>query len=306
VTEVTADNTAATHALALWAVDAMSWGPVVVTPGVRIEAIHAAYRDTLAKGRDGATYQVVIPGVNAYWGLRHDFGILAGVNKGFSPVPPEQARQASPEESVSYEGGVRFARKNARAEAFYNDYSNLTNICTFSNGCSNANLDRQFSGGKARIAGLELYGEFEPRVADGWTMPLRATYTYTYTEFLSSFKSADPQFGDVKEGDELPYVPAHQATGSVGIERKSFGLNVAATFVDEMWERAGRGVALPGQKTDAYFLVDASVKYRLFEHVELYVNGRNLTNDRYIAARRPFGARPGAPLWILGGVRGEF
>lgn len=308
VTEVTADNTAATQALALWAVDAMSLGPLVVTPGVRVEAIHAAYRDALSKTRDGATYQVVIPGVNAYWGLRRDFGLLAGVHKGFSPVPPEQARRSPPEESVNYEGGVRFARKHARAEAiaFYNDYSNLTDICTFSNGCTNANLDRQFSGGKARIAGLEIFGEWEPRIADGWVMPMRVTYTYTYTEFLRSFQSADPQFGNVREGDELPYVPAHQANGSIGVEKKSFGMNVAGTFVDAMWERAGRGDPLPGQKTDAYFLVDASVKYRLFDHVELYVNGRNLTNDRYIASRRPFGARPGAPLWLMGGVRGEF
>jgi len=308
VTELTADNTAMTHALALWATDAMAFGPLVVTPGIRVEAIHAAYRDTLTRTHDGATYQVFIPGVNAYWALRRDFGLLAGVHKGFSPVPPEQARQSPPEESVNYEGGVRFARRNARAEliAFYNDYSNLTDICTFSNGCTNANLDRQFSGGKARIAGLEVYGDYEPRIAQGWTMPMRVTYTYTYTEFLSSFQSADPQFGNVKEGDELPYVPAHQANASVGVERKSFGLNVAGTFVDAMWERAGRGEPTPGSKTDAYFLLDASAKYRVFDHVELYVNGRNLTNDRYIASRRPFGARPGAPLWVLAGVRGEF
>ena len=308
VTELTADNTAMTHALALWATDAMSFGPLVVTPGIRIEAIHAAYRDTLTRTHDGATYQVIIPGVNAYWALRRDFGLLAGVHKGVSPVPPERARRSPPEESVNYEGGVRFARRNARAEmiAFYNDYSNLTDICTFSNGCTNANLDRQFSGGKARIAGLEVYGEYEPRIAAGWTMPMRVTYTYTYTEFLSTFASADPQFGNVKEGDELPYVPAHQANASLGVERKSFGLNLAGTFVDAMWERAGRGEPTPGSKTDAYFLLDASVKYRLLEHVELYVNGRNLTNDRYIASRRPFGARPGAPLWVLGGVRGEF
>ena len=56
------------------------------------------------------------------------------------------------------------------------------------------------------------------------------------------------------------------------------GLNVSGTFVDAMWERAGHGTAQPGDKTDAYFLLDASAKYRLFDHVELYVNGRNLTN----------------------------
>lgn len=307
-TETTADNKAQTIALAMWAVDAMTFGPVTITPGVRVEAIHAAYRDNRTGRHDGATYRVVIPGVSGYWALRRDFGLLAGVHKGFSPVPPEQARAASPEESVNYEAGFRFARRNVRAEiiGFYNDYSNLTDICTESNGCSQASLDKQFGGGRARIAGAEVFGETDVKLPGGWLLPARVSYTYTYTEFSSSFASSDPQFGNVKNGDELPYVPAHQANASVGIEKKQLGLHVSGTFVDAMWEHAGHGNELPGDKTDAYFLLDASAKYRLFDHVELYVNGRNLTNDRYIASRRPFGARPGAPLWVLAGVRGEF
>jgi Fe(3+) dicitrate transport protein len=308
VTEVTADNKASTHALAMWVVDAITLGPVTLTPGIRIEAIHAAYRDNLTRTHDGATYQVVIPGASAYWALRRDFGVLAGVHKGFSPVPPEQARIVPPEESVNYEGGVRYARRNARAEviAFYNAYTNLTDICTLSSGCSESNLDKQFGGGRARIAGFEVFGETEAKLPDGWVLPVRAAYTYTYTEFLSTFASADPQFGSVRNGDELPYVPPHQASASVGIEKKQLGMNVGGTFVDAMWEHAGHGTEKPGDKTDSYFLLDASVKFRVHEHVELYVNGRNLTNDRYIASRRPFGARPGAPLWVLAGVRGEF
>jgi Fe(3+) dicitrate transport protein len=308
VTEVTSDNKAQTHALAMYVTDAMTLGPVTVTPGVRIEAIHAAYRDSLGGVRDGATYQVVIPGASAYWALRRDFGLLAGVHKGFSPVPPEQARTSDPEESVNYEAGARLSRRHLRAEiiGFYNDYSNLTDICTFSNGCTAANLDRQFGAGRARIGGMEAFADTEIKLPHGWIVPARAAYTYTYTELLRSFKSADPQLGDVKSGDELPYVPAHQANVSVGIERERFGVNVAGTYVDEMWERAGHGAAPPGAKTDAYFLLDASVKYRVQKHVELYVNGRNLTNDRYIASRRPYGARPGAPLWMMAGVRGDF
>lgn len=307
-TEVTANNKAQTIALAMWAADAMTFGPVTITPGVRIEAIHAAYRDNITGLHDGATYREVIPGVSGYWALRRDFGVLAGVHKGFSPVPPEQARHAAPEESVNYEGGFRFSRRNLRAEiiGFYNDYSNLTDICTESNGCSQANLDKQFGAGRARIAGAEVFGETELALPGGWLLPARAAYTYTYTEFLSTFTSVDSQFGEVNSGDELPYVPANQLNATIGIEKKQLGLNVGGTFVDEMWERAGHGTAQPGDKTDAYFLLDASAKYRVLEHVELYVNGRNLTNDRYIASRRPFGARPGAPLWVLAGVRGEF
>ena len=308
VTEVTADNKAQTIALAMWATDAMTFGPVTITPGVRIEAIHAAFRDNLTGLHDGTTYRVVIPGVSGYWALHRRFGVLAGVHKGFSPTPPEQARVSPPEESVNYEAGFRYAYRNVHAEiiGFYNDYSNITDTCTESGGCSAQNTDKQFNGGKARIGGAEVFAETLLELPAGWLLPARVSYTYTYTELLSTFASDDPQFGNVKSGDELPYVPAHQANASVGIERRVVGLTVGGTYVDSMWEHAGHGNPLPGDKTDAYFLLDASARYRVLEHVELYVNGRNLTNDRYIASRRPFGARPGAPLWVLGGVRGEF
>lgn len=308
VTEVTADNKASTYALALYAVDSMTLGPVTITPGIRVEAIHAAYRDSLARSNDGATYQVVIPGASGYWAMTRHLGVLAGVQKGFSPVPPEQARTSLPEKSVNYEGGLRFANRTLRAEAiaFYNAYENLTDICTLSSGCNEANLDKQFSAGKARVAGAELFAEAEAKPARGWVVPFRASYTYTYTEFLSAFVSGDPIFGNVREGDEMPYVPAHQATGTVGVEHDRWGLNVGGTFVDAMWERAGRGDPKPGEKTDAYFLLDASAKFRVLKELEVYVNGRNLNDDRYIASRRPFGARPGAPRTLLVGLRGEF
>lgn len=313
VTELIADNKASTHALALWAVDAMTFGPVTLTPGARIEAIHASFEQRLvAPGSpvspiDGAVYQAIIPGASGYWAVTRGLGVLAGVHKGFSPVPPEQARTNEPEQSVNYEAGARWSGRHARVEAigFYNAYSNLTNLCTFSNGCVGANVDRQFDGGRARILGAEIYGETELPLGGGFFLPSRLAYTYTYSEFLSTFSSADPQFGDVRRGDELPYVPPNQLSGAVGLEKQPWGINVAGTFVDSMRERAGQGTPRPGDLTDAYFLLDASVKYKVLPAVELYVSGRNLLDDRYIASRRPFGARPGAPLWVLAGVRGE-
>jgi Fe(3+) dicitrate transport protein len=314
VTEVTADNTAATHALALWAVDAITYGPVTFTPGARIEAIHASYTERLPPAGtatlpiDGATYQVIIPGASAYWALLRELGLLAGVHKGFTPVPPEQARTNKPEESVNFEAGARFANRRARAEVigFYNAYSNLTNLCTESNGCQGGQADRQTDGGRARIFGAEVFGETELPLGNGFHLPSRVSYTYTYSEFLSSFTSSDPQFGVVRHGDEIPYIPPNQLSGAIGLERAPWGVNVSGTFVDSMREKAGHGKPLPGELTDAYFLLDASAKYRFAQELELYVNGRNLLDDRYIAARSPYGARPGAPLWVMAGIRGEF
>ncbi len=311
VTELTADNKGSTHALAIHVTDAATLGPLTVTPGLRIEAIHASYRNALLGTRDGATYQVVVPGISTYYAVTKELGVLGGVHRGFSPVLPEQARSASPERSTNYEAGARWASRRFRAEVvgFFNDYQNLTNICTESSGCTGDNVDRQFDAGRARIAGAEVFAESEAKLGQGLTLPFRASYTYTYTEFLSTFSSADPQFGNVRRGDELPYVPPNQVSAAVGLERArvhGWGVNVAGTFVDSMRERAGQGSPPPGDLTDAYFLLDASVKYRLFAHLELYANGRNLLDDRYIASRRPFGARPGAPRWVMLGVRGDF
>ena len=53
---------------------------------------------------------------------------------------------------MSYEASARWAPRRFRAEVigFYNDYTNLMNICTFSMGCVEVNLDRQIDGGAAR------------------------------------------------------------------------------------------------------------------------------------------------------------
>jgi Fe(3+) dicitrate transport protein len=135
-------------------------------------------------------------------------------------------------------------------------------------------------------------------------LPWRASYTITQSEFLTSFQSFDPQFGDVKAGDEIPYVPQHQASGSIGVETRRFGVNLGATFVDRMRERAGQ--TEDGLFTDSYFLLDLGAQYRINKWLAVYANGRNLTDSAYIVARRPYGARPGAPRWIQLGIKADF
>ena len=45
----------------------------------------------------------------------------------------------------------------------------------------------------------------------GTRLSVQASYTLTLSSFLSAFQSANPQFGAVEVGDQLPYVPVHQA-----------------------------------------------------------------------------------------------
>jgi hypothetical protein len=106
-----------------------------------------------------------------------------------------------------------------------------TDVCTFSNGCLNENLDRQVDAGAARIVGLEAFAEGTFRPGGGVTFPTSLSYTFTQTRLLEDFRSEDPQYGLVRAGDEMPYVPRHQLFASAGVESARGGVHLSATFV---------------------------------------------------------------------------
>ncbi len=303
-TQTTTDNRAYTDAIAFHATDAISYGDLTVSPGARVELIHSVLQDAKTGARGSSSYGVVVPGLGAHYAMTPELGVLGGVSRGFSPAPPG-VRDALPESSVNYEGGLRYASKRARVEAigFFNDYSNLTSVCTFSGGCKDANLDKQFDAGSVWVYGVEGFVESDVKVTRTLTVPVRATYTYTGATFLTNFTSADPQLGAVKEGDELPYVPRHQASGMLGLEGERFACNAQGTFVGRMREAAGS--APDALMTDAYFLLDASTSFAVTKHTKIYLNGRNLLDTAYITSRRPFGARPGAPRMFQLGLKIE-
>lgn len=307
-TETTADNDANTIAYSMHAIDAMTWGPLTVTAGARLESIRSEMDNRTTGVKDLTIQQVIVPGAGAFLALPRDIGLFAGVHQGFSPVPPGQNDIVRPEKSTNYEAGVRYSPRRFRAEivGFYNDYRNLTNICTFSTGCVLDNLDQQSDGGTARVLGFEAYAESELEVKKGLFVPGRLSYTFTDARFLTDFQSADPIFGNVRAGDELPYVPAHQLTASIGVEMKKWGVNLSGTYTGKMREVAGQGDIPEGYATDDFFLLDASANVRILRWLTLYGVGRNLLDAAYIVSRRPYGARPGAPRWIQIGAKAEF
>lgn len=309
-TETTAENEADTLALALWGIHSGTWGPVTITAGARMESIQSRFDDIVTGQREGITQQVVLPGAGAFVALPADFGLLAGVHQGFSPIPPGQSANVTPEKSVNYEWGARWSpNRLTRVEVigFYNAYSNLSNVCTFSTGCAVEDIDRQFDAGDATIAGLEGYAEAEIELPAELVLPGRLAYTFTHARFDKDFDSADPIFGNVREGDVVPYVPPHQLSASVGLEHRLAGGSLSGTFVSAMRETAGSPGEEPApfETTDAHFLLDASVYAQPFDFMKVYVVGRNLLDMAYVASHRPFGARPGAPLMIQVGTKLE-
>jgi Fe(3+) dicitrate transport protein len=306
-TIVTAFNEAWSEAVAMNAFDAMTFHDLTLTPGVRVELIRSEALDKVTGVRSGNTSQAVLPGVGVFQGLLPELGVFAGVYRGFSPPPPGNPESQGPELSVNYEAGARFARRALRAEVvgYYNDYSNLTDVCTFSSGCLDADLDRQFDAGRARIYGLEATAEHEPRFGR-FRFPLNASYTLTFAEFARSFDSEDPIFGRVSRGDELPYVPRHQAYGLVAAELDQGGVFASGTLVSRMRERAGSEPLGETLATDRQLTVDFGAKLRPLSFLELYASLRNAFNSRALVSRRPFGARPNAPRWFQLGAKLSF
>jgi Fe(3+) dicitrate transport protein len=304
-TQVTADNKDSTHALALHATDAIAWGPLTVTPGVRLEVIRSKSRDHMTNTVDHGSLEALMPGVGVYGAINPALGVFAGAYRGFSPPAPGQPQAVGAEKSVNYEAGARWARRSERFEVvgFFNDYSNLTDVCTFSNGCLNDNLDRQVDAGEANIWGLEAFAEKTFRPGAGLTFPLTASYTLTRTKLLNDFRSSDPQFGNVKAGYELPYVPRHQLYASVGVEGARWGVFVSSTYVASMREQAGEGEIPEGLKTGALLTFDVNASWNVTRWGQLYVSGRNIFDQAVIVGRRPYGARPNAPRTGIAGFK---
>jgi Fe(3+) dicitrate transport protein len=305
-TVVTTVNEASTVALAAHMLDAISWRSLTLTPGIRIELIDSELDDRLTREISNNSLVAWMPGAGAYYALLPEFGLLAGVHRGFSP-PPAGRVDADPEYSLNYEAGARLSTDGAGAEVigFYNDYTNLTNICTFSGGCASADLDRQFDAGEARVYGFEAYLTHDAQLARTH-FPVTLAYTYSRGSFQSDFVSADPIYGSVERGDELPYLPRHQLVATLAVEWSHSGAQVAAHYSSAMREEAGREPLDTAWAADDRFSLDVGSKVMPTKWWTVYGNVRNLLDTQRITSHRPFGARPNAPRWVQVGTKLSF
>jgi Fe(3+) dicitrate transport protein len=307
-TLVNADNRGQSNALALHALDAVTYGGLTLTPGVRFELIRTRAHDRKAGTPYHVEWQnVIIPGLGAYHALHPNLGLLAGAYRGFSPAAPGEGTDVKPETSWNYEAGVRATSARGRAEAiaFFNDYRNLVGVCGIG-GCAPEQVDQQFNAGKARIWGVELFGQQQWRPFTGVSVPASLNYTFTRTRLGSTFTSGLAELGTVEEGDEIAYVPRHQAALTLAAETARVGLQAGVSYVSRMREEAGQGDYLPGLTADASLIAELGARVYLLPKAHLYVHVRNLTDAADVAARRPFGARPISPRWVQAGVKAQY
>ena len=294
---IVADNTGYTQALALWVRDEIDFGRWTIVPGLRVEAIANSFTNHLILRKRENDYLVALPGIGATFKASDNLILLAGAHRGFSPAIPSLNEDLDPEESVNFELGGRWKGEFGRLEliGFYNDYSNLTAVCTVSSGCSPDNLDTQTNAGEVRTTGAEFGWKHELQLGQSIAVPIAVTYTFTEAEFRESFASINPQFGIVEPGFELPYVPPHRANVNIGFAGAQWGVELSLTHIAGMRDRAGSGAFAADEGSDESTVVDLAAHFEISGHWTLSGRVDNLADDVYVVSRRPFGARPGKP-----------
>jgi len=303
------------EAVAFFVQDQMNFGRWTVTPGVRIESIDFEVRDYGRNDpdRSGSALNLrrnsvdeVVPGLGVAFAAGPSLSLFGGIHKGFAPPGAGANAETRAEESLNYEAGLRWLGKPLHAEliAFFNDYDNLLGRDTLATGGTGSG--DLFNGGKVQVRGLEAALDrnltFGPN-----RMPLRLAYTWTQARFLNSFESSFADWAPrVQAGDELPYIPEHQITLNAGFERGAFHTYAQLASVSATRTAPGRGSIPADSGADAFLTADLTAGYEVMRNLELFVQGRNVTDETYVVARRPAGLRPGLPRTFLTGLNWTF
>ncbi len=292
--------------------DEIQWDRWTVIPGIRYENIDLTRTDfsKTDPGRTNPTrvgtnaVEVAIPGVGINFDASQDVRLFGGVHKGFSPPGPGSNEFTEAENSINYEFGFGLGQPgfNTQLVAFYSDYGNLLGADTLAAG--GQGTGDLYNGGEARVVGMEASVSFDPvsNLQSGFSLPVQMTYTVTHGEFRNAFDSAFGPWGDVIVGDRLPYLPRHQFYASFGVRTGKWDAGFDTHWGSSMRTVAGQGRAPLLERTDAYAVLNLSTEYELSQRASLFANLQNVTNNRYIVARRPAGARPALPRLFMAGI----
>jgi Fe(3+) dicitrate transport protein len=304
-------------AWALHIYDRIEFGRWVVAPGLRYEDIDQSRiryeirpdrsddpasraSDNVRDSRENST-QVWLPGIGVLYQVNDSLGLLGGIHKGFSAPP--NAPGIKEEESINYEIGLRYntERWHAEAVAFLTDFKNLLGVCTASSG-SDCEVGDAFNGDAATIRGLEFRTGVDLAGDRGFQVPFDFTWTWTDSEFDTDI--ADTEYwGDVSKGDPVPYIPEHQFLLRLGFLISSFSADLSANYIDAVCTRPACG---DFEKTDDSLTLDLGAAWAFTDGFDVFARVENLTNEKDIMGRQPYGARPNKARTAAIGVRLAF
>lgn len=300
------------NAFAVYGTYRISIGKISLSPGIRYEYMELNNFDYGKNDVDRTAssltenkniVDVFLPGIGLNYSLSKKQSLFAGYHKGFAP--PGTTEETLPEESDNFEVGYRYSSSALAVQTvlFYNDYKNLLGADLTASGGTGSN--ELFNGGAAKSYGIEFQINYD--ILNNSTtelrMPVQLSYTYTDAEFLTSFASEFEGWETVNEGDELPYLAHNQLSMTLGIEYSRFSFSINGRYMDAMRTEPGQGAISEKQRTDSYFVSDLSASFLVRKYISVFTNVLNISDEKYIVARRPAGLRPGIPRAINAGIK---
>ena len=115
-------------------------------------------------------------------------------------------------------------------------------------------------------------------------------------------------FGTVRAGDSLPYVPTHQGNLTLALGHVYWDIAATATYVGAQRDLPGQDIitADANRFIPAYTVLDIAVQAYPTDRLTVYVQGKNILNTAYATSLRPYGLRPGQPLYVESGLKVTF
>ncbi len=306
-------NSEKTSALSLYFQDSISLGDLTLTAGLRGEMIEARYQDTFnTNDWLEKNSQIWLPGFSAFYQVDEQLGFLFGINKGYVPTSPRQDPIIKAEESINYELGLRFndTVTNGELVAFFNDFSNLKESCTFSASAKCRVIDTEYNAGEVDIYGIEANVRHTFNLTDNIDMPVSVVYTYSKSEFKESFDSDFPLWGEITAGDEVPYLAKNQLTVILELASSAWRASLLTKYIGAMKETSGSGdsINFVGVSTAPLTIVDFSTSVDLGDGDDgsIYIKVDNVFDKVEIVSHRPYGARPSKPRTFVIGFKRAF
>ena len=297
-------NKATTDAWAAHVTSKLSLGDFALSLGFRHEDIDGEVANYLIDTVKGQKQELNAASISGIWQVTDSTSLFLGAYEGFSPAGP--ASGADHEESLNYELGLRFSSGESEASVtgFHSDYDNLIGRCRVSD--PNCVPGSEFNGGQVEITGVEFSALHAMSLPASIELEVALSYTYTESEFGETFFSGFSQWGLVRKGDELPYVPESIGNARVSLYRNDWSIEASVDSQSKMREVPGAGLINEDLHADDFTTVDLTVSYRASEKLTWQVLLLNASDEAAIVSHRPFGARPNRPWSLIGRVKYQF
>ena len=279
-----------------------------ITPGIRYESIDLERNDygksNPQRNKNEVSYRqnkvsVFIPGFGLNYSFNNNVSVFGGLHKGYSPPGSSEGQKA--EESINIEIGTRLSYKKFNSELIFyqNNYTNLLGNDLAATG-GFGELD-PFNAGKALVNGLEFLLRTNLIENNEVSVPFSLSYTLTNAKFLSDFGSTQDIWGEVSNGDRIPYIPIHQLNSSISFQADKYEINLSGNYNGKFSTIANGSVEIP-----SYLIFDISFRYNLSSDITFRSKILNLFDKDYAVSRAPAGLRPGHPFGIYAGFEYRF